>query len=62
MGSSLMNMIERFTRWMVNLTTYYLIGQDWNGVVVVQPIFIVGSSRLPNVNILHSFKMRDLKN
>ena len=62
MGSSLMNMIERFTRWMVNLTTFYSIGQDWNGVVVVQPILIVGSSRLPNVNILYKYKTKDLKN
>jgi hypothetical protein len=55
-------MTERFIQSKVNLTTYYSIGQDWNGVVVVQLILIVGSSRLPNVNILHSFKMRDLKN
>ena len=57
-----MSMIERFIPLKVNPTRFYSIGQDWNGVVVVQPILIVEDLRLPNVNILHSFKMRDLKN
>tara|TARA_E500000331_G_scaffold319457_1_gene332207 strand:+ start:95 stop:262 length:168 start_codon:yes stop_codon:yes gene_type:complete len=55
-------MIERFIPSKVNPTRFYSIGQEWNGVVVVQLILIVGSSRLPNVNTLHSFKMRDLIN